>query len=150
MKTIKNLAFPVVLGLLLLAAPVPPSPAIAQSSTPTCSPANQSARVNDFVTFSASGGNGIYYWAGSNAAPVIGTGSTFGTRFLAPGTQIVVVSSNGRDAQCSVQVSGGAVLGVSDVTTGPEDIALWALAIGLIGAIAAYAGIFRSKSVRQR
>lgn len=112
---------------------------------PFCSPSVQNANVNDFVTFSASGGNGNYSWSTSaDGSPSFGSGSSFGTRFVTPGNKFVIVSSNGRTSQCLVQI--GSVLGASTVITGPTETAAAAAGIGFLGALGAYGAIYRERS----
>ena len=107
------------------------------TAAPTCTPSTQSANLNDLVNFTAMGGNGSYYWIASDGNPSSGNAATFSTRFATPGTKTITLTSNGQNSQCTVNV-GGQVLGVSNVVTGPEDIALWALALGLLGAMGGY------------
>ena len=112
---------------------------------PFCSPAVQSASVNDFVTFSATGGNGSYSWSTSgDGSPSAGSGSSFGTRFLTSGNKLVLVTSNGRTSQCLVQI--GSVLGASTVVTGPTETAAAAAGLGLLGALGAYGAVYRERS----
>ena len=74
----------------------------------TCSPANQSATVNNLAYFSASNGSGTYYWNANNGNPATGNGSSFSTRFSSNGTYTVSVSDSiGGYATCSVTVNGG-------------------------------------------
>jgi hypothetical protein len=110
-----------------------------------CSPSVQSANVNDFVTFTVTGGSGSFFWStAADGSPSTGTGSSFGTRFLTPGTKFVVVSSGGRTSQCVVQI--GTVLGASSIVTGPAETAAAAAGLGLLGAIGAYGAVFRKSS----
>lgn len=112
---------------------------------PFCSPSVQNANVNDYVTFSASGGNGSYFWSTSaDGSPSTGSGSSFGTRFITPGNKLVMVSSNGRTSQCLVQI--GSVLGASTVITGPTETAAAAAGLGLFGALGAYGAVYRDRS----
>lgn len=133
MNIIMKTVFGAFVGALLVSGQV----AYAQQA-PFCSPSVQVANVNDFVNFSATGTNDDYYWLAANGIPVEGEGSSFGTRFSMPGDHVVVLTSNGRNSLCLVRVNGGFVLGVSDVSTGPEDVALWALVVGLVSALAIY------------
>ena len=114
------------------------------SNAPFCSPSTQSASVGQFVNFTASGGNGIFYWnTTADGSPSNGTGTNFGTSFSTPGTKVVTVGSNGQTGQCTVQVGG--VLGASTVVTGPEDGAATAAGIGLVGALAASFFLFAKR-----
>jgi hypothetical protein len=115
------------------------------NGAPFCSPSLQNANVNDFVTFSASGGDGSYVWNSSfNSSPATGSGSSFGARFLTPGTKFVTVTSNGFTSQCAILI--GSVLGASTVVTGPTETAAAAAGIGLLGAIGAYGAVYRERS----
>lgn len=115
------------------------------NDAPFCSPSVQNANVSDYVTFTASGGNGSYSWSTSaDGSPSTGYGSSFGTRFIAPGNKLVMVSSNGRTSQCLVQI--GSVLGASTVVTGPTETAAAAAGLGLLGALGAYGAVYRDRS----
>lgn len=110
-----------------------------------CSPSVQSANVNDFVTFTVTGGDGSFFWSATgNGSPSTGNGSSFGTRFLTPGTKFVTVSSDGRISQCTVQI--GTVLGASSIITGPTETAAAAAGLGFLGALGAYGAVFRKSS----
>ena len=140
----KNVVKAVFLGTLLALLVGVPVTADAQAGV-QCATSVQAPRIGEHVGFVAVGGSGTYYWSASNASPAIGTGQSFMTQFNVTGTQIVVVTSNGQNSQCVVQVQGGSVLGVSTIPTGPADTALWALAIGLAGAVIATAVISRKR-----
>jgi hypothetical protein len=115
------------------------------NGAPFCSPSLQNANVNDYVTFSASGGNGSYSWNSSfNSSPATGSGSSFGARFLTPGTKFVTVTSNGLTSQCAILI--GSVLGASTIVTGPTETAAAAAGLGLLGAIGAYGAVYRERS----
>jgi hypothetical protein len=110
-----------------------------------CSPSTQAANVNDFVTFSASGGNGSFSWStNADGSPTSGSGSSFGTRFFTPGTKLVTVRSDGRTSQCVVQIGG--ILGASTVITGPTETAAAAAGLGFLGALGAYGAVYRERS----
>lgn len=115
------------------------------NNAPFCSPSTQNANVNDFVTFTATGGDGSFFWnTSADGSPATGNSSSFGTRFLTAGTKLVTVSSNGRTSQCLVTI--GSVLGASTVVTGPTETAAAAAGLGFFGALGAYGAVYRERS----
>ncbi len=77
-----------------------------------CSPAYQTVALGSAVTFTASGGNGIYAWTGNNQN-YTNTGATFILQAAAPGPQTVEVSSNGQSAACTANVLGSGLVSSS-------------------------------------
>lgn len=69
-----------------------------------CSPISQTVNVNQTAYFSASGG-GNYTWIANGGVQTYGSGQSFNTSFTSPGNYSVVVSSNGQNASCNIQVN---------------------------------------------
>ncbi len=70
-----------------------------------CIPQNQTANVNDLVSFSATGGSGTYSWSAYDAQISYGSSQNFSTRFNSVGFKNVTVTSNGQTATCYVNVN---------------------------------------------
>ncbi|MEK7583147.1 MAG: hypothetical protein AAB483_01940 [Patescibacteria group bacterium] len=69
-----------------------------------CSPSNQNINMNQYVSFSATGGNGTYSWSAPTGNPSGNTGSSFSTTYGSTGTKIVTVTSGNQSDTCSVYV----------------------------------------------
>lgn len=78
---------------------------IAQPTGLVCSPANQSAYVDQTVNLFASGGTGTYTWSAPNSSTTTGAGSAFSTRYGASGNYSVTVTSGTENQICTVAVS---------------------------------------------
>jgi len=75
-------------------------------NTLVCSPANQSAQVNQTASFSVTGGNGGYSWSAPSGSPSTGSGTSFVTAYSVAGSYVVSVSATGAtSATCSVTVN---------------------------------------------
>lgn len=75
-----------------------------------CTPASQSAGVNQSVSLNVSGGNGTYAWSAPGSQNISGRGSSVQLRYPSAGLKTITVSSAGQSATCFVQVTGGQVL----------------------------------------
>ena len=74
--------------------------------TLSCSPVNQTANVNQTVSFSATGGTGSYSWTTSPyGSPFQGSGSNFSTSYGTSGSKTVTVTSGNQTANCYVSVN---------------------------------------------
>jgi len=71
----------------------------------SCSPQHQNVEIDQWVDFSATGGDGEYSWSASqSASPTHGNNSNFQTRFSQSGYKTVTVYSGGQSAQCRVSI----------------------------------------------
>jgi hypothetical protein len=78
---------------------IPPAP------TPlSCQPQTQTVNVGDIAVFSATGGNGNYFWS-SPGVPSSGVGTNFSSAFSTSGTKTVTVTDGTQTRQCSVNVN---------------------------------------------
>jgi hypothetical protein len=75
------------------------------ASTLVCSPSSQTGAVNENLTFNVAGGNGVYAWNASGAGISSGSGNSFNTYYSTSGSKVVVVTSDGKTASCSVNIS---------------------------------------------
>lgn len=75
-----------------------------------CTPASQSAGVNQSVSLRVSGGNGSYSWNAPGSQNLNGRGDSVSLRYPTSGLKTITVSSAGQTATCFVQVTGGQVL----------------------------------------
>jgi hypothetical protein len=110
-----------------------------------CTPASQSAPINQSVSLSVSGGNGNYSWNAPGSQDINGRGSSVQLRYPTSGLKTITVSSGGQSATCFVQVTGGQVLaefielpntgagGISAVM--PNMLAIGGAVLGAIGAL---------------
>ncbi len=85
----------------------------------TCSPVNQTASVNQNVSFSANGGTGSYSWSASGGNPSYGNGSGFNTSYSTSGSKVVTVTSGSQTANCYVNVT--TVVPPQNLTCSPEN-----------------------------
>jgi hypothetical protein len=84
----------------------------AQTFSPlSCSASASSVGLNQTMTLTASGGNGTYFWSGSNLNVTNSAGSQFAVSYPNAGTYSVNVSSAGQTATCMVNVMAGATSG---------------------------------------
>ncbi|MFA5991610.1 MAG: PKD domain-containing protein [Candidatus Doudnabacteria bacterium] len=78
---------------------------VAQTPTVSCSASPQSVNINNAVSLTASGGDGLQYsWTVSGGAVTSYAGKSFSTIFSSPGTYTATVSSGGKSGNCSIQV----------------------------------------------
>lgn len=70
----------------------------------TCSARTASVIANQAEILTASGGNGVYLWSGSNLNITNSAGTQFAVSYPNVGTYIVNVSSAGQTASCNVNV----------------------------------------------
>ena len=75
-------------------------------TTLSCSPVNQTANVNQAVSFSATGGSGTYTWS-TSGNPSYGNGQSFSTSYSSSGNKTVTVTSGSQAANCYVNVNTG-------------------------------------------
>lgn len=100
------------------------SPSLAQTPAVSCAVATSSVTVNQPATLTASGGNGVYTWSGTNLNVTNSGGTQFAVSYPTPGTYTVIVTSAGQSATCNVTVvaaSTGTLMcspGVQNVTLG--------------------------------
>jgi hypothetical protein len=117
----------------------------------TCAPAFQQTTVGSTMTFTASGGTGVYSWGTTNQGLV--DGPIFVWRASSAGQHPVVVTSGGRSAVCNVQVIGAGPAGYQypklpktgyDPNTGVQ----YALAVALLAAFGAgvYFAVLRHRN----
>jgi len=77
----------------------------AQTVTPlTCSASPTSVRTNQAATFTASGGNGVYVWSGTNLNITNATGNRFAVSYPDTGVYAITVKSAGLSATCNFTV----------------------------------------------
>jgi uncharacterized repeat protein (TIGR01451 family)/LPXTG-motif cell wall-anchored protein len=69
-----------------------------------CAPDSQTVDINQYATFTASGGNGSYTWSAPGGSPSTGNQQGFQTRYGSAGTRSVTVSSAGMTDTCTVIV----------------------------------------------
>ncbi len=77
----------------------------AQMAPVVCTPASASATVGQPVTFSASGGDGNYVWAGQNLTVTNPTGLQFTVSYPNPGAYTITVTSAGQSSNCLLTVA---------------------------------------------
>jgi len=100
----KYLALSVVTALTAVGASLG-SLGFAQTVTPlTCSVANATVSTNQSAILTASGGNGIYQWSGTNLNITNSAGSQFAVSYPNPGVYTITVTSAGLNASCSFTV----------------------------------------------
>lgn len=78
-------------------------PADVDDGTLTCSPARQSVRVNEIISFTATGGTGTYTWSTAQGS-FQNRGAAFSITESTPGTKTIIVTSGGEQAVCVVDV----------------------------------------------
>jgi hypothetical protein len=79
----------------------------AQTVTPlTCSVNASSVSVNQAAILTATGGNGSYYWSGTNLNVTNSGGSQFAVSYPDAGVYPITVSSAGQTVTCNVNVIG--------------------------------------------
>lgn len=77
----------------------------AQTTTPlTCSVSPTSVRSNQAAIFTASGGNGIYAWSGTNLNVTNASGNSFAVSYPDIGLYAITVESAGLSATCNFSV----------------------------------------------
>ncbi len=81
------------------------TPSQAQVVPVTCSPSGSSVSANQAATLTASGGNGVYAWSGTNLNVTNSAGTQFAVSYPTPGTYTVIVTSAGQAATCNVTVT---------------------------------------------
>lgn len=81
-----------------------------------CSPSSQEVSVGQTASFSASGGNGSYFWSIPELSLSNSSGTGSYVTYSTPGTRTITVSSGGSSASCVVNVIGSAV---TPVVPGP-------------------------------
>jgi hypothetical protein len=77
---------------------------LAQTPPVSCSPSSSTVSSNQAATLTASGGNGVYSWSGTNLNITNSAGTQFAVSYPTPGTYTVIVSSAGQSATCNVTV----------------------------------------------
>lgn len=77
---------------------------LAQTPAVSCSPSSSTVSANQAATLTASGGNGVYAWSGTNLNITNSAGTQFAVSYPTPGTYTVIVSSAGQSATCNVTV----------------------------------------------
>lgn len=88
------------------------APSFAQTVTPvSCSVGASPVTVNQAAVLTASGGNGIYAWSGTNLNITNSSGTQFAVSYPTPGTYTVIVTSAGQSATCSVAVVAASTTG---------------------------------------
>jgi hypothetical protein len=82
----------------------------AATGAVSCSPTVQNVNVGQQLNLTASGGNGVYTWAAPGIVDTSQTGSSgYFVNYGSAGTRIVVVTSGGSSATCTVNVLGTSV-----------------------------------------
>jgi len=71
----------------------------------TCAPSTQTLQINLPVAFTVTGGSPPYAWSAPNGAPVSGSGASFSTTYVNPGTYTVTTTNGTQTASCSVTVT---------------------------------------------
>ena len=72
---------------------------------PVCSPAGQTAQVNQALTYTATGGNGTYSWTAPGGSPSSGSGSSFSVSYGSAGDYTITVGSGGFTGSCTAHVT---------------------------------------------
>ncbi len=76
----------------------------AASGALMCTPAVQTINQGQTASVTASGGNGSYTWSASDLSISNPTGTGFSATYASPGLHTLVVTSNGNNATCAVNV----------------------------------------------
>ncbi len=78
---------------------------IADTPAVSCLASPSSVNINNAVSLTANGGDGVQYlWAVSGGAVTSYSGKSFSTMFASPGAYTATVSSGGKSGNCSIQV----------------------------------------------
>lgn len=84
----------------------------AQSVNPlVCSLSANTVGTNQVETLTATGGNGTFYWSGTNLNVTNSAGNQFAVSYPTAGTYTVTVTSAGLTASCNVVVTSSASTG---------------------------------------
>lgn len=78
---------------------------LAQTTPVACSTGTPTVTANQAAILTASGGNGVYAWSGTNLNITNSAGTQFAVSYPTPGTYTVIVSSAGQSATCNVTVT---------------------------------------------
>jgi hypothetical protein len=99
----------------------PSSDTVKVQSPASCTVSKANPAINENVTYTGSGGDGSYTWAGGGT-PATGSGATFTTKFSAAGSYTVRITSAGQTASCPVVVipSGGSSGGDGCLNSAPS------------------------------
>ena len=77
---------------------------LAQTPPVACSVGMSTVNTNQAAILTASGGNGVYAWSGTNLNITNSAGTQFAVSYPTPGTYTVIVTSAGQSATCNVAV----------------------------------------------
>ena len=90
----------------------------------SCSPENQTAQVGNPASFTATGGDGSFWWSTFDGSPGSGNGSSFQTYFFSSGPKTVTVRSGNTTDTCTVQVSQTQIPPTADIKAEGSDSAI--------------------------
>lgn len=83
------------------------STTIVQGPPVTCSPARQTAKINETVRATTTGGTNVYTWNITQGGSIVAGGNEYvGVSYRTSGTKTLRVSSGGSSAVCTIDVSG--------------------------------------------
>jgi hypothetical protein len=84
----------------------------AQAVTPlACSTSAASVNANQAAVVTATGGNGTYFWTGTNLNVTNSAGNRFAVSYPNAGVYAITVTSAGQSATCNITVAGVASTG---------------------------------------
>ncbi|MBP6886331.1 MAG: DUF11 domain-containing protein [Candidatus Pacebacteria bacterium] len=91
---------------------------VVQGPPVTCSPARQSAKIDEPISANATGGNNVYTWNITQGGSIVAGGNEYvGVSYRTSGTKTLRVSSGGSSAICAIDVTGSVV--AATPTSGP-------------------------------
>jgi len=113
---------------------------LAQTVTPlSCNVGSASVNANQAVILTALGGNGTYFWSGSNLNVTNSAGNQFAVSYPLAGIYPVTVSSAGQTAICSVDVVGAPSTGALSCFPAVQNVTLGqTVAVSATGGNGAY------------
>ena len=101
------------------------APSFAQTVTPVgCTNGSGTVAVNQAAVLTASGGNGLYAWSGTNLNVTNSAGTQFAVSYPTAGTYTVIVTSAGQSATCSVNVTAAVPSGTLMCSPAVQNVTL--------------------------